>query len=806
MMRKQIFPGWKSVALILGLCLNFVYVFQFGFTSKNFVPGIIFYISCGLFAVLTSQISNKQNADTNSRIKEKAFGMTNTPTLVLDNENKIIDLNPAVLKLLNLSKTKLIGHPIQKILMNLPLEILDEKIKSCEFMENGRWYLCRSLKISKIEEIFETKILFLEEITDKILTEKTIKLLEIETGKLSLEKNTFLESITLFSDINNSARIFNSLAEKIISLLDVTSIFIFYSENGKINEFEMVAKGFGEFSSVNEKTTRTSFINPLSDNNWEFSLQLVDHKIIHMDDKDLSDDQKLVLNSSSCKSILLLPVKRLGQAQILLEIRESRDFRDFSLDEINLCKNLGLLAGIANENLNLSNKLGIAIEERSIVEERSQYHTYHDLVTGLPNRALLFDRLSQALGRFKREEKNAYAILLLDLDKFKIINDSLGHRAGDQLLAAVGQRIIDCVRDVDTVARIGGDEFVVLLVDIKDMGDVIYAAERIQQCLAKGFIIGSHEVFTSASIGITMGRVTYDNPSDILRDADASMYCAKDFGGGCYAIYDEDMLYQARQLLTTLNDLRKAIKNNEFEVFYQPIISFSSNRPICFEALVRWHHPEKGLINPDDFIHIAEEHGLIGAIGEMVLKVACKQLRSWQDKFPQEPPLSVSVNISAKQLEDAKLIEIVRKVIEENQPAPGSLILEITESSIIRETDSALFILTQLKSLGVKIYLDDFGIGYSSLNILHKFPIDNIKLDKLFVARMADDQKDIEIVRTIVELGIQLDKEVVAEGVESVGQQRLLQELNCNFGQGFLFSLPVKSFQINRMLAKGMCN
>jgi len=535
-------------------------------------------------------------------------------------------------------------------------------------------------------------------------------------------------------------------------------------------------------------------------------LQSADHKVFHVDDEGLSEDHKLVFNSSSCKSVLLLPVRRRGQSEIFMEIRESRNFRDFNLDEICLCKNLGLLAGIANDNLCLSNKLGIAIEERTIIEERSQYHTYHDLVTGLPNRALLFDRLSQALGRYKREEKNAYAILLLDLDKFKIINDSLGHRAGDQLLAAVGQRIIDSVRDLDTVARIGGDEFVVLLVDIKDIGDVIYAAERIQQSLAKGFIIGSHEVFTSASIGITMGRVTYDNPSDILRDADASMYCAKDFGGGCYAIYDEDMLYQARQLLNTLNDLRKAIKNNEFEVFYQPIISFSSNRPICFEALVRWHHPEKGLINPDDFIHIAEEHGLIGAIGEIVLKVACKQLRSWQDKFPQEPPLSVSVNISAKQLEDAKLIEIVRKVLEENQPAPGSLILEITESSIIRETDSALFILTQLKSLGVKIYLDDFGIGYSSLNILHKFPIDNIKLDKLFVARMVDDQKDIEIVRTIVELGIQLDKEVVAEGVESLGQQHLLQELKCNFGQGFLFSLPVKSFQINRMLAKGMAN
>jgi len=807
-MGKRMISVLKNTALIIGFCLLIGMIFQVGFNNKSIVPGLVAYVSCGLFVVITSRYSAKQINDMNQNIKEKAFDLINSPIFVLDVEDNVIDINPAAQKIINISKAKLLGLPLQKLLTNLSEDLLDfkfEKTQTFELMANGRWYVCSCLKIRNQGESFDTKILVLDEVTEQKLTDKTIKLLESESRKLNEEKSIFMESISMFSDMNKPELIFNALAEKIIALLDITSIFIFYPDHANPQYNKLVADAYRDDVGVHEKGSNTSFLRLHQGVFQEIFDEVKDYKILHTDDLDLTESQRQVFKESSCKSVLLLTVKSRGQSDIYIEVHESRKFRDYNIDEISLCQSLTMLAGIANDNLGLLNKLGLAIEERTLVEERSQYDTYHDKVTGLPNRALLIDRLSQALGRYKREEKNAYAVLLLDLDKFKIINDSLGHRAGDQLLASVGQRILESVRDVDTVARIGGDEYVVLLVDIKDIGDAIFTADRIQQSLSKGFLIGSHEVFTSASIGITMGRVSYDNTADILRDADASMYCAKDIGGACYAIYDEDMLYQARQLLDTLNDLRRAIKNKEFEVFYQPIISFSSNRPICFEALVRWHHPERGLINPNDFIPIAEEHGLIGAIGELVLKAACKQLKIWQDKFPQEPPLSVSVNISAKQLEDARLIEVVRNIIEENNPAPGSLILEITESSLIRETESALFILTELKSLGVKIYLDDFGVGYSSLNILHKFPIDNIKLDRLFVARMAEDQKDIEIVRTIVELGIQLDKVVVAEGIESQGQRRLLQELNCNFGQGFYFSMPVKSYKINRMLTKATC-
>jgi diguanylate cyclase (GGDEF)-like protein len=802
MIERRRFPRWENAGFVFGLCLLVGLCLLWLSGRINFIPGIIFLFSLCSIGFISIGYSSIHRKKIGADIIENAFDQVDHPFIVLDAGNKIIDLNPAAKKILDPSRTRFQGLPVQGILQNISLELLDfndGNIHEFEYESNGRWFHIRGFGIHDHNEHGDIKKLVIEEISEQKQKDGKIFDLEVENRRINNEKEQFLQSISMFSGLKNPNTVFYFLAQKILVYLSPTSIFIFSDDISDPSKKTLLAEAFGENVLQDEKKLDTSFL--LSDQG-DVSMAgdyLKKFFILHDTDEGLPEHRKKIFITSLCKTLLLIPVRCGHHSDIYLEIRDNRVERGFTYSQISFCQGLALLACLTNDNLVILKKLGSVIEERTLVEERSQYDTYHDLVTGLPNRAQLLDRLNQELLNYKRDQKNLYAILLLDLDKFKIINDSLGHKAGDQLLSIVGQRIIESVREVDTVARIGGDEFAVLLVDIKDIGDAIFTAERIQKNLTKGFIIGSHEVYTSASIGITMGRVTYDNPVDILRDADASMYCAKDFGGGCYSIYDEEMLDQARNLLKSISDLRKAIKNQEFEVYYQPIISFSSNRPICFEALVRWNHPERGLVNPNDFIPVAEEHGMIGAIGEFVLKAACKQLKTWQDEFPQEPPLAVSVNISARQLE-VNLISLVREVVEENQPAPGSLILEITESSIIRETESALMILTQLKSLGVKIYLDDFGVGYSSLNILHKFPIDNIKLDRLFVARLTEDQKDIEIVRTIVELGIQLDKVVVAEGIESLGQQQLLKQLNCNFGQGFYFSKPVKSYKIGNML------
>ena len=430
------------------------------------------------------------------------------------------------------------------------------------------------------------------------------------------------------------------------------------------------------------------------------------------------------------------------------------------------------------------------VTDQKETEKQLLHNAFHDVLTGLPNRALFMDRLNRSVTAAKNREDYLFAVLFLDVDRFKVVNDSLGHQIGDQLLIAMAQRLEGCLRPGDMVARLGGDEFAIIVDHIKHVSDATQAAERIQDELGTPFTLSGHEVFAAASIGIAMNISPSELPEDILRNADTAMYRAKDRGRACYELFEKGMHARAVALMQLETDLRRALGRDEFRLHYQPIISLETWRISGFEALLRWQHPEHGVISPLTFIPLAEETGLIIPIGQWVLREACRQARIWQDQFPSDPPLSMSVNLSGKQFLQVDLIERIEEILVETGLQASSLEIEITESAIIENIDSATLMLRQLKALGIRLSLDDFGTGYSSLSYLHRFPIDTIKIDRSFVSRM-NSPKNSEIVRTIVTLAGNLGLSVIAEGVETREQILHLTGLNCDLVQGYLLSKPI---------------
>jgi diguanylate cyclase (GGDEF)-like protein/PAS domain S-box-containing protein len=423
-----------------------------------------------------------------------------------------------------------------------------------------------------------------------------------------------------------------------------------------------------------------------------------------------------------------------------------------------------------------------------------------DALTGLPNRILFIDRLASSIERARRHSEYMFAVLFLDLDRFKVINDSLGHVVGDELLVAIARRLEGCLRSSDTVARLqtdhtiarlGGDEFTVLLKDIGDVSDALRVAERVQDALSLAFTLNGHEVFTTASIGITTSASHYQTPEAVLRDADTAMYRAKSRGGARSEVFDREMRDRAVARLQLETDLRRALERDEFRLYYQPIVSLATRAITGFEALVRWQHPERGLILPEEFIRVAEETSMIVPLGWWVVREACRQLRRWQLRQDAPAALSMCVNLSAKQFSQASLTENVTRILAEADLQPSSLVLEITESTIMESTDSASTVLTELRDLGVQLAIDDFGTGYSSLSYVHRFPLNSLKIDRSFVSGMGEKGERSEIVRAIVNLAHNLGLEVIAEGVETQSQLDHLTTLECDYGQGYLFSMPV---------------
>ena len=430
------------------------------------------------------------------------------------------------------------------------------------------------------------------------------------------------------------------------------------------------------------------------------------------------------------------------------------------------------------------------ITERRRAEEQLLHDAFHDSLTGLPNRALFIDHLKLAVNHCRRRKGYLFAVLFIDLDRFKVINDSLGHMVGDELLIAIARRLEVCLRDGDTIARLGGDEFTILLDGIKDYGDAQRVAERIQEVLGQPFALAGRELFVTASVGIKYSGDGDEGPEDLLRDADTAMYCAKSLGRAQYQVFDARMHTHALTLLQIESDLRRAIEREEFQVNYQPIVSLESGRICGFEALVRWRHPGRGLISPSEFIPIAEETGLVMQIDRWVLKQACLQMRRWQESLPVTKRMKISVNLSCKQFMQPTIVEQVLDILQETGLSPGSLKLEITESVMMERGDYAMGVLEQLSQAGIDLSLDDFGTGYSSLSYIHRFPVSTLKIDQSFIKRIGGAQNG-EIVRAVVALARNLGLEVVAEGIETVRQLDQLRALGCEQGQGYYFSEPV---------------
>lgn len=431
------------------------------------------------------------------------------------------------------------------------------------------------------------------------------------------------------------------------------------------------------------------------------------------------------------------------------------------------------------------------ITERKATEEQLRYQALHDTLTDLPNRTLLLELLEHAMLRVQRDPSRRLAVLFLDLDNFKVINDSLGHLDGDHLLTLTVQRLKACLRASDTIARFGGDEFVILQEELDHPEDALALATRLQQALTIPFYINDHELLTSASIGIVISSGEYQHPAHLLRDADTAMYQAKAQGPGHYAIFDTAMHSSVVQRLDTENALRHAIDQQQLRLHYQPIVSLATGRVAGFEALVRWQHPQRGLIPPSEFIPIAEETGLIIPLGWWVLREACTQMCRWRTEFPKLQPLTIGVNLSSKTFMRSDVVEQIHQILQETGLDAASLKLEITENVMMDYVETTITTLTRLRNLGVKLCIDDFGTGYSSLRYLHRFPIQTLKIDRSFVRSLQIDDESTAITQSILMLGHMLRKEIIAEGIETPEQLRYLQNLHCEYGQGYLFSRPV---------------
>ncbi|MBC7876565.1 MAG: EAL domain-containing protein [Anaerolineales bacterium] len=428
------------------------------------------------------------------------------------------------------------------------------------------------------------------------------------------------------------------------------------------------------------------------------------------------------------------------------------------------------------------------MDKRVQAEGRLTHEALHDPLTNLPNRRMFVNRLEHAIEWNKRHPNDLFAVVYLDFDRFKVINDSLGHNIGDQILLGLAQRLIIVVRSVDVVARLGGDEFAILLEGFKNNEEVLLIVQRLQESLSAPFEVEGNSIVMTASIGIVMDLLRYEHLDDILRDADIAMYSAKVSGKNRYKVFDVLMREEAAHVLKLENGLRNALRHGEFMLHYQPILSLHPKRITGFEALLRWQHPERGLLYPADFIKSAEESGLIVPIGQWVLYEACHQMQQWHNQFNMEFPLTISVNLSSRQFAHPELATQITTVLQQTGLPARSLLLELTETTLIEDIESAVTKIEHLQTLGVGVEIDDFGTGYSSLGYLRRLPVNNLKIDRSFISTLGISKSGVPIIRAIIAMANSLGMKVIAEGIETEEQMNNLISLECDYGQGFLFN------------------
>ena len=441
------------------------------------------------------------------------------------------------------------------------------------------------------------------------------------------------------------------------------------------------------------------------------------------------------------------------------------------------------------------------ISELKEAERQITHQAFHDTLTNLPNRTLFMEHLNMAIKRGKRRQDYHFAVLYLDIDRFKLVNDSHGHNVGDNLLTAFADRIQDSMREIDTLARLGGDEFVILLEDIEEGDYASMVAERLQQELKRPFEVNGEEVYAPSSFGVVDRTQDYDLPEDIIRDADSAMYHAKEKGRAQYKVFDKKLHEKALHLLQRETDLRKAINKKEFETHYQPIVSLKTRSVVGFEALIRWNHPQLGLIYPGSFISIAEDTGLIIPITRLMLEEACQDLKIWQERTKHLQKLTLNVNISSRHFLQPSLLNDLKDILKRIDLAPDHLKLEITETALMEDVDDTVRLVQRMRDYGLQIVIDDFGTGYSSLSYLQRLPIDTLKVDRSFVSRIRNTPDgNRNIVEAIISLAHRLDMIVVAEGVETLEQYTILLDMNCQLGQGYLFAKPLPRSKVDKLI------